>query len=97
MRRVSEEIRGVLLLEEQRTARDPAALTSLGLTRRQAEVLAWVAQGKTDAEIGAILGLSRRTVAKHLELVYRTLGVETRTAAARRALDARVRPAEPGS
>jgi len=45
-------------------------------------VLAWVAQGKTDADIGAILRLSPRTVAKHLEHIYERLGVENRLAAA---------------
>jgi len=47
--------------------------------------LAWVAQGKTDAETGVILGISARTVAKHLE---QKLGVETQTAAAVRAVEA---------
>jgi DNA-binding CsgD family transcriptional regulator len=49
-------------------------------------VLGWVAQGKTNPEIGRIAGLSARTVGKHLERVYARLGVETRTAAARVAL-----------
>jgi len=44
-------------------------------------VLAWVAQGKTDTDIGAILMLSPRTVAKHLEHIYDRLGVENRSAA----------------
>jgi len=44
-------------------------------------VLAWVAQGKSDADIGAILRLSPRTVAKHLEHIYDRLGVENRSAA----------------
>lgn len=55
------------------------------LTLRELEVLGWVAAGKTDAQIGAILGLSVRTVQKHLEHVYVKLGVENRTAAAMRA------------
>ncbi len=79
------------LLLEERTARpDARALETLGLTRREAEVLAWVAEGKTDWETGVILGISARTVAKHLEHVYRKLGVETRTAAVVRALQAPV-------
>jgi len=73
----------LLLLEEQRTAPEPQALERFGLTRREAEVLAWVAEGKTNEEIGRILGLSSRTVQKHLEHIYPKLGVETRTAAAR--------------
>lgn len=56
------------------------------LTRREREVLGWVAAGKTNAQIGEILGTMRRTIAKHLERIYEKLGVETRTAAAMRAV-----------
>lgn len=56
------------------------------LTRREAEVLLWIARGKTNREIGLILGTSPRTVTKHLEQVYRKLDVENRTAAAAKAL-----------
>lgn len=52
------------------------------LTPREREVLRWVAVGKSDAQIAAILGCSVRTVQKHLEHVYIKLGVENRTAAA---------------
>ena len=52
------------------------------LTAREAEVLYWVVQGKTNRDIGEILGTSPRTVHKHLEHVFGKLGVETRTAAA---------------
>lgn len=52
------------------------------LTQRELEVLHWVTCGKTNRDIGDILGLSPRTVNKHLEHVYIKLGVETRTAAA---------------
>jgi DNA-binding CsgD family transcriptional regulator len=62
------------------------SLESLGLTRREAEVLAWVREGKANAEIGTILGARPRTVAKHLERIFLKLGVETRTAAARLAV-----------
>ena len=71
----------LLLLEQQRTVLLPTSLESLGLSPREAEVLAWVAQGKTDAAIGTILQLSPRTVAKHLEHIYDRLGVENRSAA----------------
>lgn len=63
----------------------PAAASRLrtaDLTRREAEVLSWLAKGKTNRDIGDILGLSPRTVNKHLEHVYAKLGVETRTSAA---------------
>jgi DNA-binding CsgD family transcriptional regulator len=49
-------------------------------------VLAWVAAGKSDACIAELLGLSPRTVSKHLQNVYRKLGVANRTGAAMRAL-----------
>jgi DNA-binding CsgD family transcriptional regulator len=54
------------------------------LSARESEVLNWIALGKTDAQIGAILGVSTRTVQKHLQNVYGKLGVENRTAAAMR-------------
>jgi DNA-binding CsgD family transcriptional regulator len=88
VRLLSDGAAALLLLEEQRLEPDLLALAALGLSRREAEVLAWVAQGKTNPEIGRIAGLSGRTVGKHLERVYAKLGVETRTAAARIALSA---------
>jgi DNA-binding CsgD family transcriptional regulator len=71
-----------LLLAERRDERPWAAASALGLTNREAEVLRWVAEGKTNPEIGLILGVSAATVHHHLDHVYRKLGVETRTAAA---------------
>ena len=58
----------------------------LALTPRECEVLRCLATGKTDADIGDMLGISARTVQKHLEHIYVKLGVETRTAAVMRAL-----------
>ena len=52
------------------------------LTSREREVLHWLARGKSNAQIGAILGISAATVSKHLEHIYPKLGVENRTAAA---------------
>ena len=52
------------------------------VTGREAEVLLWIANGKTNREIGQILDMSPRTVNKHLEQVFRKLGVENRTSAA---------------
>ncbi|AKJ31130.1 response regulator transcription factor [Caldimonas brevitalea] len=67
-------------------ASDAAAIEALTLgfklTLREAEVLYWVVKGKTNRDIGDILGSSPATVKKHLEHVYEKLGVETRTAAA---------------
>lgn len=54
----------------------------LGLTSREGEVLGWLSKGKSNRDIAQILGLSPRTVDKHLEQIYSKLGVENRTAAA---------------
>jgi DNA-binding NarL/FixJ family response regulator len=59
----------------------PKPLEQLGLTPREAEVLFWVAQGKTNAEIGIILDASAATVKKHVENIFRKLEVENRAAA----------------
>lgn len=56
------------------------------LTARESEVLGWLAGGKTDRDIADILGISPRTVHKHLQRIYEKLGVETRTAAVVRAM-----------
>ncbi|MBX3608987.1 MAG: response regulator [Hydrogenophaga sp.] len=57
-------------------------LRDIALTPRETEVLSWLAKGKTNRDIADILGMSHRTVNKHLEHVFEKLGVETRTAAA---------------
>jgi DNA-binding NarL/FixJ family response regulator len=62
-------------------------LLTLGLTPRVAEVLLWVAQGKTNSDIATILGISESTVKKHLLEIFSKLGVETRSAATLRALE----------
>ncbi len=54
---------------------------SLGLTMREAEILMWVSRGKTNKEVGIILGSSPRTINKHLEHIFEKLGVVTRAAA----------------
>lgn len=58
-----------------------AALLPNPLTQREMDVLEWVARGKTNRDVAEILGMSPRTVNKHLEHIYEKLGVETRTAA----------------
>jgi DNA-binding CsgD family transcriptional regulator len=65
----------------------------LGVTPRVAEVLLWVAQGKTNSDIGSILSISESTVKKHLLEIFEKLGVETRGAAALRALEVLGSPA----
>lgn len=67
---------------------DPRPLESLGISPREAEVLLWVAQGKSNHEIAEILGLSVATEKKHTIHIFEKLGVETRTAATLRAMEA---------
>ena len=57
-------------------------LSHAALTPRETEVLTWLARGKTNRDIAEILGMSHRTVNKHLEHIFEKLGVETRAAAA---------------
>jgi DNA-binding CsgD family transcriptional regulator len=68
----------ILLMGERKAADllDPAKRH--GLTCREAEALQWLAKGKTNLEIGLILGISPKTVEKHLEHTYAKLGVENR-------------------
>lgn len=76
----------LVLREESDAAAIEALIAAFRLTMREAEVLYWVIKGKTNKDIGDILGTSPRTVHKHLEHVFEKLGVETRTAAANLAL-----------
>lgn len=70
-------------LSEPAAGRQEAILRdALGLTVREAEVLLWIANGKPNRDIGEILGISPRTVNKHLEQVFAKLGVENRASAA---------------
>ena len=80
IRLVLQDSQFLLLLQEHRpeTMKD---LAHLGLSTRETEILGWVIQGKTNPEIGQILGISPRTVQKHLERIYSRLGVENRHAA----------------
>jgi len=76
----------IVMREVSDTAVIEAMMQGFKLTLREAEVLYWVAKGKTNRDIGDILGSSPATVKKHLEHVYEKLGVETRTAAANLAM-----------
>ncbi len=62
-------------------------LLKLGLTPRAAEALLWLAQGKTNADIASILGVTESTIKKHVQEMFEKLGVETRGAATVRALE----------
>lgn len=84
----------LLRLAKDSGADAPAEFSSeLGLTTREGEVLSWLSKGKTNRDIAQILGLSPRTVDKHLEQIYSKLGVENRTAAAAIAVNAKNRKA----
>jgi len=72
----------VVMKESSDAATVQSIAAAFRLTTREAEVLYWVVKGKTNKDIGDILGTSPRTVNKHLEHVFQKLGVETRTAAA---------------
>ena len=76
----------LLLLNEQRLPPLEDALASLGLSPRQTEVVRWVVQGKTSAEIGSLMGVTTRTVEKHLESIYARLNVDNRSTLVARAI-----------
>ena len=66
----------------------PAPLVEkLGITPREAEVLLWVAQGKSNGDVAGILGMSEKTVKQHLGNIFSKLGLENRNAAAMRAVE----------
>ena len=67
--------------------RSMEALASLKLTPREAEVLFWISEGKSNQDIGVILAASTATVCKHVEHILSKLNVENRTAAAVIALE----------
>jgi DNA-binding CsgD family transcriptional regulator len=71
-----------LVLTETSEECNASSLQTLGLTKREAEVLFWLSQGKRNSEIAEILEASSRTVGKHVERILGKLCVETRTAAA---------------
>jgi DNA-binding NarL/FixJ family response regulator len=80
----------LLLAQNNLRNGETARLQAAALTQRESEVLSWVAKGKTNRDIAEILGMSPRTVNKHLEHIFDKLGVETRSAAA--AIGARFSP-----
>jgi DNA-binding CsgD family transcriptional regulator len=88
---LSEANRGLQrALSEVKALREESlgvAARAAGLTDREAEVLRWVREGKEDPEIAAALGISPRTVQKHVERVLAKMGAKTRLAAVRRTFD----------
>lgn len=76
----------LMQIENRTVDPGPKALLALGLTKREAEVLYWITEGKTNPEIAIILKTAPETVKKHAANLYAKLGVPTRTSAARCAL-----------
>ena len=69
-------------IQETASSSEEARLRErFGVTAREAEVLIWIGRGKATRDIAEILGMSPRTVQKHLEQIYAKLGVENRAAA----------------
>ena len=78
-----QENRYMLRLSEKKPQKAPQDLKkALSVTNREADVLYWISYGKSNWEIAQILEMSQRTVTKHLEQIYKKLGVDNRTAAA---------------
>jgi DNA-binding CsgD family transcriptional regulator len=75
----------LVALHERFDSEVPEPAHTDGLTNRETEILSWVARGKTNQEIAALLIVSPHTVRKHLEHVYEKLCVNSRTAAVARA------------
>jgi DNA-binding CsgD family transcriptional regulator len=73
-----------VVLEPARADRANRAAPAATLTQREAELLGWVEQGMSNADIAVLCGISVRTVHKHLEHVFRKLNVENRAAAVRK-------------
>jgi DNA-binding CsgD family transcriptional regulator len=77
--------RWLLVLSREDTKHPAGAASAIpGLSRRQQEVAHWIREGKTNPEIATIMGISPRTVQKHVEHIFEKLGVESRVAIATR-------------
>ena len=87
IRQNSEDNEYLLRVEDASNPNDLLMLKQhFKTTPRESEVLLWIARGKTNREIGQILGTSPRTINKHLEQIFKKLNVENRTTAAAKAL-----------
>ena len=87
--RLTIEPRGTeyLLILEEQTLSSLNALALLGLSQRETEVLAMIIKGKDNKAIADRLSIGHSTVSKHLESIYRKLGVQSRTEAIAKALE----------
>ncbi|MET0029045.1 MAG: DNA-binding response regulator [Candidatus Thiodiazotropha sp.] len=80
-KQISQEEHLIRIVTQERLMDTEKLEAMLPITKREAEVLLWVAHGKTNKEIGEILSLSPRTVNKHLEQIYPKIQVDNRAAA----------------
>lgn len=87
---LQQVLRPLLATIQESSLQDEASEGShSALTQREEDVLKWLGHGKSNQEIAIILGISPHTVRKHMEHIFRKLGVENRTAAVREARDGR--------
>ncbi len=66
---------------------DPRPLEKLGISPREAEILLWLAQGKSNSDIATLCEISVGTVKKHVNHIFEKIGVEGRTSATLRAVE----------
>ncbi len=92
LKRREQQLKAQQAMEFRPDFSSSAPLEKLGLTPREAEVLLWVAQGKTNLDIATILGAAESTVKKHLHAILEKLGVENRSAATLRAIEVLSKP-----
>jgi DNA-binding CsgD family transcriptional regulator len=78
----------VLVLQGREPAREVSELRRLGLTAREAEIMLLITRGETAHTAARHLGVSQGTFNKHLQHIYRKLGVTNRNAAIAAATDA---------
>ncbi len=86
-----QSYRSAVAFESLRTAVGTEALTSallgVGLTAREADVMALLARGRSNADLATSLGISTRTAEKHVQNSFRKLDVKSRSAASARVWD----------
>lgn len=91
-RHIEKELAAIAKVELKPNFESAKPLEALGLTPREAEVLLWIAQGKSNADIGTILGCAENTVKVHTARIFEKLGFENRNAATVQALELLSKP-----
>jgi len=86
-RHIEKEQAAIAKVELKPNFESSKPLEALGITPREAEVLLWIAQGKSNADIGTILGCTENTVKVHTSRIFEKLGFENRSTATVRALE----------